>query len=80
MYAIRSYYDALQARLKAGESFEQLAKSESADTLSAREGGALDWFERGVMDPAFEQAAFALQQPGDLSAPVKSAFGSYNFV
>lgn len=71
----RQKIDAVQARLKAGEAFDQLARSESADALSAREGGELDWFEPGVMDPAFEQAAFALQQPGELSAPVKSAFG-----
>ena len=31
-------------------------------------------FGRGVMDPAFEQAAFALN-PGQVSEPVRSRFG-----
>lgn len=67
--------DELLAKLKSGTDFTQLAKTESADTLSARQGGELDWFEKGVMDPAFETAAFALNQKNELSAVVKSAFG-----
>lgn len=65
----------LLAKLKSGGDFAQLAKTESADTLSARQGGELDWFEKGVMDPAFEKAAFALNQKNELSGVVKSAFG-----
>ena len=65
----------LLAKLKSGGDFAQLAKTESADTLSARQGGELDWFEKGVMDPAFEKAAFALEQKNQLSDVVKSAFG-----
>lgn len=65
----------LLTKLKAGADFAQLAKDTSADTLSARQGGELDWFEKGVMDPAFEQAAFALNQKNELSAVVKSSFG-----
>ena len=30
---------------------------------------------RGKTDPAFEQAAFALKNPGDVSEPVLSRFG-----
>jgi peptidyl-prolyl cis-trans isomerase D len=67
--------NALLAKLKSGGDFAQLAKTESADTLSARQGGELDWFEKGVMDPAFEKAAFALNQKNQLSDVVKSAFG-----
>ena len=67
--------DELLAKLKSGADFAQLAKESSADTLSARQGGELDWFEKGVMDPAFEQAAFALNQKNELSAVVKSSFG-----
>lgn len=63
------------AKLQSGSDFAQLAKTESADTLSAREGGELDWFEKGVMDPAFEKAAFALNEKNQLSDVVKSAFG-----
>lgn len=62
-------------KLKGGADFAALAKSDSADTLSARNGGELDWFEPGVMDPAFDKAAFALAKVGDLSEPVQSQFG-----
>ncbi|PJG60106.1 peptidylprolyl isomerase [Aeromonas cavernicola] len=66
---------ALLTKLKAGDDFAALAKSDSADTFSAKKGGELEWFEKGVMDPAFEQAAFALAKTGDLSGVVKSPFG-----
>lgn len=62
-------------RLNAGEEFATVAKDSSDDTFSAQDGGALDWFERGVMDPAFEDAAYALTEAGDVSGLVKSEFG-----
>lgn len=67
--------EAILAELKKGGDFAAIAKKESADTLSARDGGTLDWFEKGVQDPAFEKAAFALDKPGELSGVVKSSFG-----
>ncbi|WP_324036390.1 peptidylprolyl isomerase [Aeromonas caviae] len=67
--------EAVLAKAKAGDDFAALAKVDSSDTFSAKKGGELDWFEKGVMDPAFEKAAFALAKAGDLSAVVKSPFG-----
>ncbi|OEG05049.1 peptidylprolyl isomerase [Aeromonas caviae] len=67
--------EAVLAKAKAGDDFAALAKADSSDTFSAKKGGELDWFEKGVMDPAFEKAAFALAKAGDLSAVVKSPFG-----
>ncbi len=64
----------VMARLKAGESFESLAKALSGDPGSAAQGGDLGWFERGVMDPAFEKAVFSMK-PGEVKGPVRSAFG-----
>ncbi|WP_368164780.1 peptidylprolyl isomerase [Aeromonas sp. R6-2] len=63
------------AALKGGSDFAELAKRDSSDTFSAKKGGELDWFTKGVMDPAFEKAAFELAKVGDLSAVVKSPFG-----
>ena len=65
----------LLAKIQAGDDFAKLAEANSADTLSARKGGDLDPFEKGVMDPAFEAAAFSLANPGDVSSVVKSKFG-----
>ncbi len=67
--------EAVLAKAKAGDDFAALAKADSSDTFSAKKGGELGWFEKGVMDPAFEKAAFALAKAGDLSAVVKSPFG-----
>ena len=66
---------AILDELKAGTDFAQLAKEKSEDIGSAEEGGSLGWVEKGVMDPAFEAAAFALTTTGDITELVKSAFG-----
>ncbi|MDW6092620.1 peptidylprolyl isomerase [Vibrio rhizosphaerae] len=67
--------DALLKQLKGGADFSALAKKDSQDPGSASKGGEMDWFEKGAMDPAFEEAAFALKNVGDLSGVVKSNFG-----
>ncbi|MBN2644065.1 MAG: SurA N-terminal domain-containing protein [Desulfuromonadaceae bacterium] len=54
--------------------FAALARKYSEDKASAANGGDLGLFGRGVMDPAFEQAAFALHA-GELSDLVASRFG-----
>jgi parvulin-like peptidyl-prolyl isomerase len=64
----------LLARLKNGEDFAALAKSNSDDVGTKDKGGDLGWFRRGQMVPEFEAAAFALK-PGELSGVVKSDFG-----
>lgn len=64
--------EAVIKRLKAGEEFAKVAKEVSKD--SSADGGDLGWFTRDKMVPEFTEAAFKLE-PGQLSAPVKSAFG-----
>jgi peptidyl-prolyl cis-trans isomerase D len=63
------------AKIQAGEDFAGLAKTFSSDTFSAENGGDLGWFGKGIMDPAFEEAAFSLVNKGDVSSVVKSEFG-----
>ncbi len=57
-----------------GEDFAELAIDYSEDNASAKDGGDLGWFGKGMMVPAFEEAAFSLE-PGDLSEPIKTRFG-----
>lgn len=66
---------AILDELNNGAEFATLAEEKSDDFGSAEIGGDLGWIERDVMDPAFEEAAFALENVGDVSELVKSDFG-----
>jgi peptidyl-prolyl cis-trans isomerase D len=63
------------AQLKAGKDFGALAKQYSADPASAAQGGDLGWATRTAYVPEFAGALFSMQQPGQLSGPVKTEFG-----
>ena len=58
-----------------GKTFEELVKF-SADKSSAKNNGVLPMFSSGQMVSSFEDAAFALQNVGDITAePVKTIYG-----
>lgn len=65
----------LYDRLEQGEDFGALAKEFSDDKGSARNEGRLPWFGTGRMVPSFEDAAFALEQNGQISEPVRTNYG-----
>jgi len=62
-------------QLKQGAPFEKLAREYSDDKSSAQQGGELPWFGTGRMVPAFEEAAFSLDDKGDYTQPVKTPIG-----
>jgi peptidyl-prolyl cis-trans isomerase SurA len=63
-------------RVLAGENFSELAKKYSADSYSARNGGLLAPFVAGdISVEIFEDQAFELQVPGQVSKPFKSSLG-----
>lgn len=66
--------DDILKRLKTGASFADLARANSADPGSAKMGGELGWFPRGVMVKSFEAAVFSLKK-GELSPVVETEFG-----
>lgn len=69
---LRSYTN----RIQNGEvSFATLARLYSEDPGSARDGGEMDYVGRGMLDPAFAQAAFNLTDPNKISKIVESEFG-----
>jgi len=67
--------EGLLKQIQNGGNFEELAKKNSDDPGSAAKGGELPTFQHGAMVPEFEQAAFALQNKGQLSGLVKSQYG-----
>ncbi len=71
---IRIRIEKLETRLRGGENFATLARSNSQDSLSAAKGGDLGWFNQGDMVPEFEAAMDKLEI-GEISTPVKSPFG-----
>jgi len=64
----------VEAQLKAGAKFEDMAKKYSTDPSSKDKGGELGLFGKGQMVPAFQAAAFS-QAVGAIGPPVKSPFG-----
>ena len=66
--------EGLRKRIVAGEKFAKIAAEASDDPGSAKAGGDLSFFRRGQMEPALEDAAFALA-PGKLSQPVRTPYG-----
>lgn len=72
--AARAKADSLLGLIRAGESFEELAREHSDDPGSAANGGDLDWFRRGTMVREFEDVAFNLTD-GQVSDVVETEFG-----
>ena len=72
--AVRNRILALRERIVKGEKFDDLAKTESADSTSGAAGGSLGKGVKGRFVPQFEDAAYALNA-GELSQPVLTPFG-----
>ncbi|MDR0796742.1 MAG: peptidylprolyl isomerase [Tannerella sp.] len=62
-------------RIKNGEDFAELAKYYSFDENTKYNGGVLPPFGMGAMVLPVEQAAFALENIGDVSKPVRTRVG-----
>jgi len=73
--AAKAKAEALVAELANGADFATLAQENSDDTFTAENGGDLDFITAGMMDEAFDDAAFSLAQVGDVSEVVETEFG-----
>jgi peptidyl-prolyl cis-trans isomerase D len=65
---------ALRERLAKGEDFAKLAQEASGDPISAKQGGDLGFMDKTAMEEGFAKAVAALKA-GEVSEPVKTAFG-----
>lgn len=70
----KAQIDSIYTLLKNGGDFAAIAKAESEDPGSAKQGGMLNPFGSGEMVPEFEATAFG-QKAGEISAPFKTAYG-----
>ncbi|WP_420933377.1 SurA N-terminal domain-containing protein [Alteromonas sp. A081] len=73
--AARAEIEGLKAQLDGGADFAALASENSDDTFSAENGGDLDFITPEMMDAEFDEAAFALENVGDVSDIVETDFG-----
>lgn len=66
----------LYVLLEQGDLFESLAKQYSDDKNSGKNGGRIKRFSKGdLRSSVFEEAAYKLENPGDISKPIKTEFG-----
>ncbi|MCR9173639.1 MAG: peptidylprolyl isomerase [bacterium] len=74
----RKKADEIYDLLESGEDFEELVKKYSDDPSSVNKEGKLPPFGTGTttrMLPAFEDAAFAIENDGEYTAPVQTDYG-----
>jgi peptidyl-prolyl cis-trans isomerase SurA len=62
-------------QLKAGADFNDLARKYSDDRTMAVRGDAGFWIGPNQKEPAFDQAAYSLKNPGDITEPVETTLG-----
>lgn len=62
-------------RLKNGAEFAAMAEKYSEDQESRQRGGIMPWLSAGRIIKEYEDAAFALKEPGDISEPFLSPYG-----
>ena len=68
----------IEASLRGGTPFEEVAKQESDDQSTAANGGKLGPLPPGALPPEIQSVVDKLQ-PGEISAPVRSQFGIHIF-
>jgi peptidyl-prolyl cis-trans isomerase SurA len=75
MAAAKKRADSVYAKAKSGVPFSELVAQYSEDQFTKNDSGVMKPFGAGRYVPAFENAAFALKKPGDISEPVKTDYG-----
>jgi Parvulin-like peptidyl-prolyl isomerase len=66
--------EGVRKEIVGGAPFAEVAKRESADTVSGNKGGDLGEWTKGAFDPAFDSVAFSIKL-NETSEPVRTQFG-----
>ena len=72
--AAKKRAETLYHKLEAGASFAKLAREDSQDPQSAKQGGDLGYITKGELGGVIDKTVFALKQ-GQISQPVRTKFG-----
>lgn len=72
---LRLKTDSIYQELKKGGDFAAMAARYSQDNSNSQKGGELPWITVGRTNVFFDDAAFALKNPGDLSEPIETSYG-----
>lgn len=70
----RSRLQEIRSRLMDGTDFCQEAAAHSECPSGTKSGGSLGWYSRGMMTPAMDQAAFAMED-GEISEIIETPLG-----
>lgn len=73
--ALKRANEVLAQAKSGGRPFAELALEYSDDPSAKQNKGDLGFFTRNKMVKPFEDAAFAMKEPGEITGPVKSPFG-----
>ena len=74
--SIRNKIFEIHDQIIGGEDWNEMCQKYSEDQRTRNSGGTLPFISlKQINDAAFENAAFSLQTPGEISDPVKSGFG-----
>jgi peptidyl-prolyl cis-trans isomerase C len=65
----------LQEATRPDADFDALVRAHTEDEVAAKSGGLMEGVTRGKTVQPFEDAAFALREPGEFSEPVITEFG-----
>ncbi|MDX2150344.1 MAG: peptidylprolyl isomerase [Bryobacteraceae bacterium] len=71
---IRAKAEDLLKQIRGGADFAELAKKNSEDTVSAANGGSMDWITRGQTVANFEKTSFTLK-PKEISSVIETEYG-----
>jgi peptidyl-prolyl cis-trans isomerase SurA len=72
---LKAKADSIYKIIQNGGDFAELARTYSDDKRSGMNGGEMQWFSAGQIDPDFSREAFALKNNGDVSPVIRSRFG-----
>jgi peptidyl-prolyl cis-trans isomerase SurA len=73
--AVKARIDELHKELLAGAKFEDAARKQSEDKATGERGGFIGTMVINQFEKPFEDAAYALKNEGDISAPVRTRLG-----